>query len=41
MATDNSQYTVLVVDDIPVNILLVKGMLTKQKFNVISANSGQ
>lgn len=41
MATDNSQYTVLVVDDVPVNILLVKGMLAKQKFNVISANSGQ
>lgn len=41
MATDNSQYTVLVVDDVTVNILLVKGMLAKQKFNVISANSGQ
>lgn len=41
MATDNSQHTVLVVDDVPVNILLVKGMLAKQKFNVISANSGQ
>lgn len=41
MSTDNSQYTVLVVDDVPVNILLVKGMLAKQKFNVISANSGQ
>lgn len=40
MATDNSQHTVLVVDDVPVNILLVKGMLAKQKFNVISANSG-
>lgn len=25
MAIDNSQYTVLVVDDVPVNILLVKG----------------
>ena len=40
MATDNSK-TVLVVDDVPVNVLLVKGMLAKQKFNVISANSGQ
>ena len=25
MATDNSQCTVLVVDDVPVNVLLVKG----------------
>ena len=41
MATDNSKNTVLVVDDVPVNVLLVKGMLAKQKFNVISANSGQ
>lgn len=38
---DYSKYTVLVVDDIPVNVLLVKGMLSKQKFNIISANSGQ
>ena len=41
MATDNSKNTVLVVDDVPVNVLLVKGMLAKQKFNVISASSGQ
>ena len=41
MATDNSKNTVLVGDDVPVNVLLVKGMLAKQKFNVISANSGQ
>mgnify|MGYP000004248833 FL=1 len=41
MATDNSQCTVLVVDDVPVNVLLVKGMLAKQKFKVISASSGQ
>lgn len=41
MATDNSNNTVLVVDDVPVNVLLVKGMLAKQKFHVISANSGQ
>lgn len=39
--TDYSKYTVLVVDDIPTNILLVKGMLSKLKFNVVSANSGQ
>ena len=39
--TDFSKYTVLVVDDIPTNILLVKGMLSKLKFNIVSANSGQ
>ena len=39
--TDYSKYTVLVVDDIPTNILLVKGMLSKLKFNIVSANSGQ
>lgn len=41
MTIDNSQYTVLVVDDVPVNILLVKGMLAKQKFKVLSATNGQ
>ena len=41
MTIDNSQYTVLVVDDVLVNILLVKGMLAKQKFKVLSATSGQ
>lgn len=41
MTIDNSQYTVFVVDDVPVNILLVKGMLAKQKFKVLSATSGQ
>lgn len=39
--TDYSRYTVLVVDDIPVNILLVKGMLSRHKFQIASANSGQ
>ena len=41
MPIDNSKNTILVVDDVPVNVLLVKGMLAKQKFRVISANSGQ
>ena len=38
---DYSHYTILVVDDIPVNVLLVKSMLAKSKFRVISANSGR
>mgnify|MGYP002516684317 FL=1 len=39
--TDYSKYSVMVVDDIPVNILLVKGMLSKLHFNIMSATSGQ
>ncbi len=41
MVNNNNNHTILVVDDVPVNVLLVKGMLTKQNFNVISASSGQ
>lgn len=37
--TDYSKYKVLIVDDIPVNVLLIKGMLTGMKFKLISANS--
>lgn len=39
--TDYSKYTVLIVDDIAVNVLLIKGMLAGLDFNLISANSGQ
>lgn len=38
---DYSRYSILVVDDIPVNVLLVKSMLSKYKFNVTSANNGR
>lgn len=39
--TDYSKYKVLIVDDIPVNVLLIKGMLSGMKFKLISANNGQ
>lgn len=35
-----SKYTILVVDDIPTNILLLKILLTREHCNVITANSG-
>lgn len=39
--TDYSKYKVLIVDDIPVNVLLIKSMIQGMKFNILSANSGQ
>jgi len=38
---DYSKYTVLVVDDIPVNVILLKNMLASMKCNIVSANNGQ
>lgn len=39
--TDNpKRRTVMVIDDIPVNILLVKGMLARQDIDVVGAGSG-
>ncbi|MGL4852020.1 MAG: ATP-binding response regulator [Phocaeicola sp.] len=37
---DHSQYTILVVDDVMANVLLVKILLSKQNFKVITANDG-
>lgn len=37
---DYSRYSVLIVDDIPLNVLLVKSMLSKLKFNIRSASNG-
>lgn len=36
----NSEYTILVVDDVMANVLLVKILLTKQNFNVVTASDG-
>ena len=38
---DQSQVTILVVDDIPLNVLLIRKMLDKFKFNILTANNGQ
>ena len=40
-AVDQSQVTILVVDDIPLNVLLIRKMLGKFKFNILTANNGQ
>lgn len=37
---DFSKVTVLVVDDVPINLILVKKMLSKFNFNVITADNG-
>lgn len=38
---DYSQYSVLIVDDVPLNLLLVDKMLTRFKFKTRKATSGQ
>lgn len=38
---DHSEYTILVVDDVVSNILLLKILLTNEKFKVITANNGK
>ena len=40
MSKDFSQFTVLAVDDVPLNLLLVEKMLSRYKFKVKKANSG-
>lgn len=37
---ENSEYTILVVDDVMANVLLVKILLTKQNFKVVTASDG-
>lgn len=37
---DNSEYTILVVDDVMANVLLVKILLSKQNFKVVTASDG-
>lgn len=36
-----SQFTILVVDDVPLNLILVEKMLSRFKFNVQKATGGQ
>lgn len=38
---DHSEYTILVVDDVVSNVLLLKILLAKEKFRVITAGSGR
>jgi len=38
---DLSKYTVLAVDDIPLNLFLIKKMLSKFKLNIVTAENGE
>lgn len=38
---DQSKLNILIVDDIPLNVLLIQKMLGKFKFNILKANNGQ
>ena len=38
---DQSEYTILVVDDVVSNVLLLKVLLTNEKFKVVTANNGK
>lgn len=41
MSQDYSKYLVLAVDDIPLNLLLIKKMLAKFNFRLVTASDGQ
>lgn len=38
---DQTKFNILIVDDIPLNVLLIQKMLGKFKFNILKANNGQ
>ncbi len=40
-SVDQTKINILVVDDIPLNVLLIQKMLGRFKFNIITANDGQ
>lgn len=41
VAIDHSEYTILVVDDVVSNVLLLRVLLTNEKFKVITASNGK
>ncbi len=41
MNIDPSDYEILVVDDIPSNVLLLKAILTRHHFNIVTASNGR
>jgi len=41
MKINHSDYTILVVDDVMTNVLLLQVLLDKEGFNVVTANEGQ
>lgn len=40
MKIDPSEYKILIVDDVSSNVLLMKALLGKEKYNLLSAMSG-
>ena len=38
--TDHSKYTILIVDDVISNVLLLKVLLGKEKYNILTASGG-
>ncbi len=40
MKIDPSEYKILIVDDVPANVLLMKALLGKERYNLLSATSG-
>ena len=41
MEINRSDYTILIVDDVMSNVLLLKVLLSNEKFNIITANCGR
>ena len=41
MEINPSEYKILIVDDVISNVLLLKVLLTNEKFNIVTANNGQ
>lgn len=41
MTIEPSEYKILVVDDVVSNVLLLKALLSREKYNVVSASGGQ
>lgn len=39
--TDREQYTILIVDDVVSNVLLLKVLLSKEKYNILTASGGK
>ncbi len=41
MEINKSDYTILIVDDVPSNVLLLKVLLTNEKYRIVTADCGQ
>ena len=41
MKINPSEYKILIVDDVAPNVLLLKALLGREKYNIVSATSGK